>query len=392
VHKAKIINFELLYLNADAYTDQELSEVNYDLVSAEISKAAQQECDTIFGLLLLDGFLYKRNDLFFDWMRAIEKFSKTQGIDKIILVPGMCEDFKKDLEQQGISAEIIFFDFTHRMVYNSYVDKTEYLHPWNNKSDQFLFLGGIPSRANRIRLLYKFYQAGLLSKCQWSFFKPFTDSDQQVCREIMKDLSDEEYFDFINICEQSIDDLYKDSQEYSRLNGQDLLRKEIYKKPWLKDPAWINPVVFKNSKFSVISEGNAYYPATSYKFLTEKTWRTVVNRHPFIIAGHPDQMLYAKERGLCTFENFLQIDFYSFEEESRFNSIVENVNYWLNNLNSEEVQSDVEKNYLRFFDIGKEQDLWFELLKQQYQVDQSEIDYWFNQLGFSHLVRIPNGN
>jgi hypothetical protein len=392
VPKAKIINFELLYLNSSNYTDQQISDVNFKIISEEIRQAAKHGCDTIFGLLLLDGFLYKGNEIFFNWLRSIEAVGYDSGIKHLIIVPGMCEDFENDLRQHGIKASIEYFDFTHRMVYNSYRDKIDLLHPWNFNADQFLFLGGIPSRANRIRLLSKFYQTGMLSKCQWSFFKPFTDNDKDICRSLMWDYSDSQYYDFIDICERSIDNLYNDAQEYSRLNGQDLIRKKIYQKTWLKDPSWIDPTVFNTTKFSIISEGNAYPPATSYKFLTEKTWRTVVNRHPFIIAGHPDQIAYANQRGLVTFENHMLSNFYNDEEELRFDSIVDNAKHWLMNLDPIKVNDEVEKNYRRFFEIAQEQDLWFDRLIKNYQIESNEIDHWFNQLGFSHLIRIPDGD
>jgi hypothetical protein len=391
VPNAKILNFELLYLNENNYSDQKIADVNFRLVSADIKNAAKEGCDTIFGLLLLDGFLYKNNTLFFDWLRSIEKLCYQENIHNLILVPGMCEDFKNVLEQQEITANIEFFDFTHRMVYNSYCNKLDTLPRWNKDATDFLFLGGIPSRPNRIRLLSKFYQKTGLKNCKWSFFKPVSDEDKSICRLLMKDFSNEEYRDFVDSCENSVDDLYIETQEYSRLTGPDIIKTNIYSKPWLKDPVWIDTSIFENTKFSIVSEGNAYPPATSYKFLTEKTWRAVANRHPFIIAGHADQIYYAHRRGLCTFENYMDSDFYNSPEEEKFDAIVRNATEWLDNLNFHEVNNDVEKNYQRFLEIAQEQNYWLQTLNEEYQVPLVEINKWFNQLGFSHLIRVPDG-
>ena len=305
----------------------------------------------------------------------------------------MCEDYKSVLIENGINADIVFFDFTHRMVYNSYCNRLDQLSEWDPTNLNFLFLGGIPSRVNRIRLLYKFYQSGLLNYCNWSFFKPITDHDAQICRSLIPEYSDIEFEKFLNLCERSIDVFYKDAQEYSRLNGSMLLEKNIYSKPWLKDPAWIDPGVFKNTKFSVISEGNAYPPSTSYRFLTEKTWRTIVNRHPFILAGNSEQAVYANDRGIITFNQYFTDNFYLLEnEEDRLDQITVNAKCWLDYMDINSINADVERNYSMFFSIAESQEEWFRSLVAHYQIRNDDIDQWFNQQGFGHLIRIPNGN
>jgi hypothetical protein len=186
---------------------------------------------------------------------------------------------------------------------------------------------------------------------------------------------------------------YKDAQEYSRLNGSMLLEKNIYSKPWLKDPAWIDPGVFKNTKFSVISEGNAYPPSTSYRFLTEKTWRTIVNRHPFILAGNSEQAVYANDRGIITFNQYFTDNFYLLEnEEDRLDQITVNAKCWLDYMDINSINADVERNYSMFFSIAESQEEWFRSLVAHYQIRNDDIDQWFNQQGFGHLIRIPNGN
>ena len=69
--RAKIINFELLYLNKTNYTEQELS--NETLTRILDQLRSTNGYDTLIGLLLLDGFTYKNNDLFLTNMRIIQQ-------------------------------------------------------------------------------------------------------------------------------------------------------------------------------------------------------------------------------------------------------------------------------------------------------------------------------
>ena len=54
------------------------------------------------------------------------------------------------------------------------------------------------------------------------------------------------------------------------------------------------------SFFSIINEANYGYQEC---FLTEKTWKSIFNFHPFIIVGSPNSLKYLKERGFDIFED-----------------------------------------------------------------------------------------
>jgi hypothetical protein len=72
------------------------------------------------------------------------------------------------------------------------------------------------------------------------------------------------------------------------------------------NPLWVNPEVsdfYNNSYFSIVSETN--FNNTESRFLTEKTYKTIVHKHPFIILSVPNSLSYFKEKGYRTFHPYI---------------------------------------------------------------------------------------
>jgi hypothetical protein len=59
--------------------------------------------------------------------------------------------------------------------------------------------------------------------------------------------------------------------------------------------------VYDSSLISVITESNFY---TEDVFNTEKTWKAIANRHPFILVGPKHSLKYLKSLGYKTFSDF----------------------------------------------------------------------------------------
>lgn len=351
--KSKIINFEMLHLSEQDRRHR---------IIDQLETAKLHGFDTVYGLMLIDGFLYRNPELF------------PVNIT-IKLIAGMCEDNSH-----------LYFDYNHRMVFNSF--KNKQLPSWSNNGQQFLFLGGVPSRPNRINLLSKFYDANLLNTAVWTFFPPWTDDDKIWCRNSLSHYTEEKYSKFLNDCNKRIDDRYELSKNYSRVSREEWDKQDTYNQPWVKDLAWMDPQIFSDTVLSVISEGNAYPPATNFKFLTEKTWRAIAMRHPFVFAGYPEQFDYAKSLGLRTFEEYMLIKDYASiqDEDNRLDAVVSNTQYFLENYknNQDKICADIEHNYNVYMRIGEEQDKFLADLP----VSQDEKSYWFGQTGLSHLMKI----
>ena len=351
--KGKVINFEILHVS---------EEERRSSIIKQLESAKDQGYDIVYGLSLMDGFLYRDPETF--------------PVDiPVKLIAGMCEH-----------PDHLYINYYHRIVYNSF--KNTQLPKWNSDSKSFLFLGGVPSRPNRINLLSKFYDNNMLDNAVWSFFPPWTDADKTWCRAAMSHYTDEQYLKFLSRCERRIDERYEESKNYSRISRKEWDDQDTYNQPWVNDLAWIDPQIFADTVLSVVSEGNAYDPATNYSFLTEKTWRAVAMRHPFIFSGYPEQFDYAKSLGLRTFEQYMLIKDYAYiiDEDARLDAVVTNTRYFLENYEmcKENIRLDIEHNYNIFLEIFREENRLLASLAL------TEIDkhLWFNQTGLSHLLKI----
>jgi hypothetical protein len=340
----KIVNLETFWIP---------EEEKYDLLKSEIGDA-----DSVLGLMLADGFIHENPG------PLIERISKEVDL---VLVPGLAGD-------NTSYTKTIPFNFNLHTTYNSYKDRST--NKWNNSSTKFLFLGGVPNRPNRIGLLNKFQKAGLLNNAEWTFFKPWTTKQVEWCKQYLT--TD---YDSVLQLARSIDSTYESSKHYST---------DPATNTWTKDTAWIEPAIFSNTAISVISEGIDSSDISS-KYLTEKTYRVFVQQHPFLHASCPDMFDYIKELGFKTFEEYMLIKDYAYlpDEEDRLDAIVENTQHFLENYKTYqvEIEQDIKYNYTLFFTLALKNKIILDNIRDIFGIDQTEIDKWFNQKGFGHLVR-----
>jgi hypothetical protein len=144
--------------------------------------------------------------------------------------------------------------------------------------------------------------------------------------------------------------------------------------------------------FSIVSEGNVYEPGNDYRFLTEKTWRTIANKHPFILAGDPVQFRYLENRGITTFKEYLKIPMYAeiSSEMDRFDAIIVNAIDFLTSFKTfrSNIEEDIEFNYNVFVNQIKKNSITLEQFEIEYNIDKAELDKWFNQKSFVHLTPV----
>ena len=351
---SKILNFEFFRLNGDE---------TYDKITTDIKAAADAGYNSVIGLLLADGFLYKHNDEWNNVYNRIVKYSSDIGVT-VKLLTGMSHD-------NDVDCETIPFNFYLHTVWNSYKDKE--LGTYNPYTGKFLFLGGVPDRLNRIGLLYKLYNEGLLRNAEWSFFPPWTLDQKNNSLQYFP--SSVEYYDFIKFAERKIDDLYDSSKTYG--TGDVPVGTA-----WTNDSAWIDPAIFSSTSLSLISEGHPGDDNNNSKFLTEKIYRAFVQGHPFLLAANPTIFNHIKELGFKTFENYFPFTDYGVDtpEEKRLEKIIENLKYFIDN--KIDFSNDVEYNRNHFFKLSEENANILNTL----DADKEEIDFYFNRKGFGHLL------
>jgi hypothetical protein len=393
-YKAELVNFELWFTYDEIHDQDKLDRATIDLVMADIKEAiATKNVNCIIGLLLVDGFLYRDNDQFYSVLKKIQDEATKLGIIKFYLMPGICGDYQTKLNCRSLKYEIIDWDFSVNQLYQSYKEKLDQIPNWNPDANKFLFLGGVPSRPNRIGLLSKYYDEGLLANGEWSFFPPWTNDDQVWCRQHLAHYSDDQYDVFLKYCNRAVDEKYLISKDYSRVSGKEIADRDLLNSPWLNDCSWIDPKVYSSTSISIISEGSCYPPAVDFKFLTEKLWRAVINNHPFIVADHPERYKFMKQIGLKTFEEYMAVSNYAvlLEENDRLNTVVQNTKYFLDNVfkNKENILKDIDYNKNIMTNILEKDKKTVQWLKNYLSVEISSIEKWLMTKDYKTYIRIP---
>ena len=92
------------------------------------------------------------------------------------------------------------------------------------------------------------------------------------------------------------------------------------------NPEWADQAshwMYQNSYFSIVSETN-FYREENTRFLTEKTFKTVIHRHPFILITRPHTLALFKEKGYRTFAPLIN-EAYDLEQDDckRMNMVLE---------------------------------------------------------------------
>lgn len=391
MYKGKIINFEWM-CDYNHYDPDEFDYIAIDLIKKDIDAALNDGCNLIMGIYLLDGFLYlsSRYKEFIKILNNINNYAQKQGIEKIIIVSGQGEFIGP------LPNESYFVDYNTRMLYNSYKDKLDKIPEYKQEYSKFLFLTGMPNRPNRIGLLSKYYDAGLLEYAKWSFFAPWTDFDKKWCRQHLSHYTDQEYKTFLKECEYSFDDKFESAKPYygSYDGDTDIKMHDMVDTEWVKSPTYIDSSVYENTWFSIVSEGPNYW-ANENRFVTEKLWRVFLHKHPFIFAGEPEQFRYIKYLGYKTFNEYMLIPDYAYieDENKRLDAVVKNTKHLLKNKEYfiKQLRKDAEYNYDLFMKEVKDKDKLFDKFEQEYNIPREEIDYYFNGVGYDRIIRkIPD--
>ena len=374
------------------WNPDEFDSVILTLVKRDIDLAIKDGCNLIMGIYLLDGFLYlgTRYKKYIILLNDIIKYATSKGIKKIILVSGQGEFI------DALPVDTYFVDYNTRMLYNSYKHKLSLIPKYNDSYNKFLFLTGMPNRPNRIGLLSKYYDAGLLNDAKWSFFAPWTDADKSWCRNYLNYYSDSQYNKFLKDCEYSFDNKFKSAKPYygSYEGNTNIKMHDMVEAEWVQSPTYVDSSVYKDTWFSIVSEGPNYW-ADENRFVTEKLWRVFLHRHPFIFAGEPEQFKYIKYLGYKTFEEYMLIPEYAYiqDENARLDAVVKNTRHLLNNkkIYINEMHKDVEYNYNLFMQEIEDKNKLLNKFENKYGISRAEIDYYFNGLGYDRIIRsIPD--
>lgn len=200
----------------------------------------------------------------------------------------------------------------HDLIYRKRCPRNITWTPHNS----FLFLTGKWDKTNRFPLFKKLLDQSLLNNSIYSLYLP-------------------------------------KSHEYSRFNSNpDFVSTKLAG----HTPAIpYDHTMYQRTGFRLISETeydtdlSHLYTQGDDPWLTEKTWLTILNKHPFIMAGQKGTLAKLKRLGYKTFEEYLPYKYDDADNVSRLDLIVENVKYLTENIkNHHDMLYDIEFNYRHF--------------------------------------------
>lgn len=195
---------------------------------------------------------------------------------------------------------------------------------WNHHTNRFLFLTGKPNGLHRAFLLQQLMRAGLKQNCVWSL--SIDDASYDRVRKTLG-LDEEEMHQFVQEFTSSPDKIKRVKSDHYGGFPYDCS-------------------LYENTSFRLISESE--FVQQKRPWLTEKTWTTIANHHPFIMAGNVGTLEHLSSMGFKTFEKYLTIENYDTIQDprQRIDAIVTNTKNWLQTMAKDcmLINSDVEFN------------------------------------------------
>jgi hypothetical protein len=241
------------------------------------------------------------------------------------------------LSLTGSFATFAAINFKNIIEYDSVLIRAAYYEDisgcnteFNADATKFLYLPGKPYKIHRIRPLLYLYQQGLLNdNCEWSLCLP--ESIKPIVYQYVPELNQDEYGVFASAVTKSLDNinvaLGSDSYHY---NGFP-----------------IDFSLYSATKCSLISETYFNEPLRS-RFITEKTWRTISNKHPFVLLGQKEMYDYLESLGIDTFQYAVKHkkDSLIGDDETIIKKCMENIIYMLHDYpDSEKLLASTRSNY-----------------------------------------------
>lgn len=267
----------------------------------------------------------------------LEQVIKSFDIGYTFILDGEYEDLS---EVKGVS-NIIYSDF---LAFSSYINSIdsedqECNEFWNNTKTKGLWTIGRPERPHRVLLLSKLWENNLLDRIDWSFYT-YSDNKDYIHKTLLSHYDDLTFEKFIKDCTRSLD---------FTANTDDNFHPTGYP---------FDPNLYRNTSFSIVTESDFniydYHQPEFTPKITEKTYRTIINKHPFISAWFPGMIKKLKSKGYRTFEEYTTNPNYNEIRnlDDRLNAMVTSIDTFHEQLNRpevlEKVRADVEHNYQHY--------------------------------------------
>lgn len=324
------MSYQIIYLGRytnDYFQTCKIEELqnNIDKISLENNVKQHDNLKTIalFSEISEQFCSRKENINFFE---SVTNLAKNNNLSHYFLLDSW---FKKEHAVQF--SNVIYCSYMILITYWMFiVGHNKRAQRWYPEHNFGLFLTGKINKINRGYLLYHLWKQKVTDNLIWSFY----DADinyQHLKQEFLSFVSDEEYNNFLNDCVKILDlNFRKDF----------IAKKEVFSFNCYP----MDITLYEKTSFSIVSETlfyNSDYPAIS-----EKTFRAIINYHPFIVAGNSGLLTKLESIGFKVFREYLDHPNYNdfeYNNDERINLIVENSKTFGNNLlkHKSKVEQDV---------------------------------------------------
>ena len=324
----RIQNFGTLN-SLDALQSMDIESINQYVKNHATMARPGEKLHVVFTLLIEAGSLSTNVKY------TVEQFAR-HNIKVTLLLNSYMNHWAEELEQ--LPCDVIYVDYFLWRTYSELeLKKNNSVNmQWNPNAKQFLFLTGKPNKINRIRLLWKLHKQNLLPHAIWSLF--VNNENKQSVYEQVPELDYKDFELFVTQFASNPDQI-----QVVQNPNMDLHYGGI---PFEHD-------LFQRTRFRLIAETGMQHPKP---WITEKTWITVANNHPFVMAGDSGTCQRLQQMGFRTFENYLELPDYDkiSEPEQRLDAVVENVKHLLTSTKHDQAMlADVEHNRRRFLELGE---------------------------------------
>jgi hypothetical protein len=234
--------------------------------------------------------------------------------------------------------------FQNKTVYASTANNQQTSTSWNRSKFKGLLLTGKSNKIQRLLPLTYLLDRNLLNEeyIEWSFF--YIEKNKSDIKKILN-LNEEEFQNFLSIVLRTPDNinfvtkLIEDSNELTH-------KEEFYYDGFPYDCN-----LYKNTSWSLISETSSELGA---HFITEKTYRAIINKHPFIFFGQFHTEKFLRECGYRTFDYCYPYQYDTIKDvKDRIAAGIENVKFLKENwkkLDFDRINIDIEYNYKILFE------------------------------------------
>ena len=335
------------YESSDQYAERILQEAQ------SIKRGLETDRDDflLITTILWEPHIFKNLAIY---EKLFASFSKKK-IRTILII----NSWYKGLDLTSLNTKVYYVDYMIWRTYDKVVrqNKSKVNTTWNSDATKFLILNGKPGRVHRVRLLWKLKH--LLKDAIWSLH--VHEGTKEECKVLLPELSEKEFDTFIKIYNRNPDDAQIIFQENSLHYGGIPYDEKM----------------FKNSLFRIITETYFSVRKGWSPYLTEKTFITILNSLPFIMAGDNHSLHKLKALGFRTFENYLPISDYDqiSNEEKKLDAIVTNCNSWITGIgNKEQIRQDVEYNYNNLVNVALQNKKMLENICKEHGIDPTRIN------------------